>query len=157
MKLAVLFVCLGNICRSPTAHGVLLKKLERAGLAGLVRVDSAGTGDWHIGKAPDARTQAAASRAGYDLSQLRARVVCAEDFQRFDYILAMDQDNLRQLQAMRPAQFRGILELFLRQGGVDTGEVPDPYYGGPEGFEQVLSLVEQACDGLVRQLQERLR
>ncbi|MDT4839733.1 Low molecular weight protein-tyrosine-phosphatase YfkJ [compost metagenome] len=152
----VLFVCLGNICRSPTAEGVLLHKLREAGLAATVQVDSAGTGDWHVGKAPDARTRVAAQRRGYDLSQLRARQVAVEDFGRFDLILAMDTSNLANLHGLRPADAVAELDLFLRRYQLALDEVPDPYYGGEEGFEAVLDLVEQACDALILEIKGRL-
>lgn len=152
----VLFVCLGNICRSPTAEGVLRHKLLEAGLAGRIEVDSAGTGDWHVGKAPDSRTREAALRRGYDLSSLRARQVVAADFQRFDLLLAMDQHNLAHLQRMQPQSDAAELDLFLRRYQLSLDEVPDPYYGGEEGFEQVLDLLEQACDALVVELKGRL-
>ena len=151
----VLFVCLGNICRSPTAEGVLRGKLEQAGLADRVEVDSAGTAGWHIGKAPDPRTCQAAAKRGYDLSALRARQVSAEDFQRFDLVLAMDHSNLRDLKALHVGRGNGP-DLFLRRYGLATEEVPDPYYGGEDGFETVLDLVEQACDGLIAEIRERL-
>ena len=152
----VLFVCLGNICRSPTAEGVLRHKLQQAGLAGRVTVDSAGTGAWHVGKAPDPRTRAAAEQRGYLLHELRARQVEAEDFRRFDLILAMDRDNLRELQRLRPVGGGAELDLFLRRGGLAEHEVPDPYYGGEAGFERVLDMVELACDRLVAQFREAL-
>lgn len=152
----VLFVCLGNICRSPTAEGVLLHKLREAGLADQVRVDSAGTGDWHVGKAPDARTRVAAQRRGYDLSALRARQVAADDFARFDLILAMDESNLANLGRLRPGDGLAELDLFLRRYELALDEVPDPYYGGEAGFEQVLDLVEQACDALIVEIKGRL-
>ena len=152
----VLFVCLGNICRSPTAEGVLRHKLRAAGLEDRVQVDSAGTGDWHVGKAPDSRTRIAAQRRGYDLSALRARQVEAADFQRFDLILAMDQSNLRNLQALRPAGAQADLDLYLRRYELALDEVPDPYYGGEDGFEQVLDLIEQASEALLAEIRGRL-
>jgi protein-tyrosine phosphatase len=152
----VLFVCLGNICRSPTAEGVFRHKLREAGLEGHVEVDSAGTGDWHVGKAPDSRTRHAAQRRGYDLAALRGRQVSAGDFARFDLILAMDSGNLQHLQQMRPANSAAELDLFLRRYELALSEVPDPYYGGEEGFEQVLDLIEQACDALLVELRGRL-
>ncbi|WP_070886890.1 low molecular weight protein-tyrosine-phosphatase [Pseudomonas argentinensis] len=152
----VLFVCLGNICRSPTAEAVLRQRLQRAGLAERIEVDSAGTGDWHVGKVPDSRTQQAASRRGYDLSSLRGRQVSVDDFARCDLILAMDGANLRDLQRLRPAQARGELDLYLRRFGLAEDEVPDPYYGGSEGFEHVLDLLEQASDALLVELKGRL-
>lgn len=152
----VLFVCLGNICRSPTAEGVFRHRLRAAGLESRVRVDSAGTGDWHVGKAPDGRTRSAAQRRGYDLSALRARQVEAADFQRFDLILAMDRSNLRNLQALRPAAARADLDLYLRRYQLALDEVPDPYYGGEDGFEQVLDLIEQASEALLAEIRGRL-
>lgn len=152
----VLFVCLGNICRSPTAEAVLRHKLREAGLEGRIEVDSAGTGDWHIGKAPDARTLSAAKRRGYDLSMLRGRQVAADDFARFDLILAMDSSNLSHLRRLRPGAAAAELDLFLRRYRAALDEVPDPYYGGEEGFEQVLDLIEQASDALILELKGRL-
>jgi protein-tyrosine phosphatase len=152
----VLFVCLGNICRSPTAEGVFRHKLRAAGLEDRVQVDSAGTGDWHVGKAPDSRTRQAALRCGYDLSAQRARQVEVADFQRFDLILAMDQSNLRNLKAMRPTDARADLDLYLRRFELALDEVPDPYYGGEDGFEQVLDLIEQASDALLLEIKGRL-
>jgi len=154
LSIGVLFVCLGNICRSPTAHGVFGHKIAERGLQGRVHVDSAGTGDWHVGEAPDLRTQRAAAERGYDLSTLRARQFVAEDFRRFDFILAMDRSNLGALERMRPGSFRGELALFLSYGGGNgTLEVPDPYYGGARGFDTVLDLVEEAAEGLVAHLE----
>ncbi|NWL77897.1 protein-tyrosine-phosphatase [Pseudomonas taiwanensis] len=152
----VLFVCLGNICRSPTAEGVLRHKLREAGLAERVQVDSAGTGDWHVGKAPDARTRVAAQRRGYDLSQQRARQVARGDFADFDLILAMDENNLANLRRLRPGDSASELDLFLRRYQLELDEVPDPYYGGAEGFEQVLDLVERACEALIVEIKGRL-
>lgn len=152
----VLFVCLGNICRSPTAEGVMRHRLQQAGLAAQVAVDSAGTAAWHIGKAPDPRTCAAAAQRGYRLHELRARQVQAEDFARFDLILAMDHDNLRELQRLRPESAGAELDLLLCRGGLAEHEVPDPYYGGSDGFERVLDLVESACERLIEQIRERL-
>lgn len=153
---SVLFVCLGNICRSPTAHGVFAAQAAEAGLADRVRVDSAGTGAWHLGEPPDARAAAAARSRGYDLSQLRARQVDPADFERFDYILAMDRSNLSHLEAMCPAAFQGHLGLFLDfHPRPPFREVPDPYYGGDKGFEDVLDLVEAAGEGLLRVLESR--
>ncbi|NBA94174.1 low molecular weight protein-tyrosine-phosphatase [Pseudomonas sp. R5(2019)] len=151
----VLFVCMGNICRSPTAEGVLRHKLQAAGLGDRVVVASAGTGDWHVGKAPDSRTCRAAQLRGYDLSRQRAQQVSADDFARFDLILAMDEDNLSRLTALQPAGGKVELDLFLRRFEGVVSEVPDPYYGGEQGFEQVLDLIEHACDALVTELQRR--
>ncbi|MBD9398059.1 low molecular weight protein-tyrosine-phosphatase [Pseudomonas sp. PDM11] len=152
----VLFVCLGNICRSPTAEAVMRQRLQQAGLAERIELDSAGTGGWHVGKAPDSRTQQAASRRGYDLSSLRGRQVSVDDFARFDLILAMDSANLRDLQRIRPANARAELDLYLRRFELAEDEVPDPYYGGSEGFEHVLDLLEQASDALLIELKGRL-
>ncbi|WP_137886933.1 low molecular weight protein-tyrosine-phosphatase [Pseudomonas sp. 2FE] len=152
----VLFVCLGNICRSPTAEGVFRHKLREAGLEARVEVDSAGTGDWHVGKAADTRTRRAAQLRGYDLAQLRGRQVSTADFQAFDLILAMDQSNLQHLKAMRPASAKAELDLFLRRYQLALDEVPDPYYGGEDGFEQVLDLIEQASDALLNEVKGRL-
>ncbi|MFJ2981820.1 MULTISPECIES: low molecular weight protein-tyrosine-phosphatase [unclassified Pseudomonas] len=152
----VLFVCLGNICRSPTAEGVLRHQLQAAGLAEQVHVASAGTGDWHVGKAPDSRTCKAALARGYDLSQQRAQQVKASHFAGYDLILAMDESNLGHLRALRPHTAVGELDLFLRRYGAAVDEVPDPYYGGTEGFEQVLDLIEAACRELVVEIKGRL-
>ena len=152
MSVSVLFVCLGNICRSPTAHGVLQHKLAERGLAGRVVVDSAGTGGWHAGEPPDRRTQRHAATRGYDLSALRARQVVPADFTRFTHILAMDRSNLDDLQLLKPMTFSGELGLFLTYGSRGLLEVPDPYYGGAKGFEDVLDLVEDAAEGLIARL-----
>ena len=152
----VLFVCLGNICRSPTAEGVFRQRLHEAGLDGRVTVDSAGTAAWHVGKGPDPRTCRAALRRGYDLSPLRARQVAAEDYQHFDLMLAMDHDNLLRLKEFRPDGARAELDLFLGRYGLGRGVVPDPYHGGAEGFEQVLDLIEAGCDALISEIKGRL-
>ena len=152
----VLFVCLGNICRSPTAEGVLRHKLREAGLADHIEVASAGTGDWHVGKAPDKRSQAAAKLRGYDLSAQRAQQVTRADFAAYDLILAMDNSNLRHLKALQPAKGKAELDLFLRRYESEIDEVPDPYYDGDQGFEQVLDLIERASDRLVIELKGRL-
>ena len=144
-------VCMGNICRSPTAEGVLRAKLQRAGLGARVFVDSAGTLATHAGEAPDARAVAHAAKRGYDIAGLRARVVVAEDFERFDWLLAMDDDNLDWLRRRAPAGATERCALLLPFAGlaVDPPRVPDPYYGSTAGFERVLDLLEQACDPLV--------
>lgn len=153
----VLFVCLGNICRSPTADGIFRELVANAKLDQKIMVDSAGTGAWHIGKTPDSRTIAAAHARGYDLSVLRARQVTARDFDEFDYVLAMDEANLADLQQLKPAHFTGHLGLFLEFGARgDYREVPDPYYGGSDGFELVLDLVEDAAQGLLKHIRQRL-
>ena len=144
-------VCLGNICRSPTAEAVLRAKLEAAGLGDRIVVDSAGTGSWHIGSPPDPRSQRHAAKRGYDLSALRGRQVAEADFHRFDFILAMDEDNLADLQRLAPeGSSRAEVRLFAHV------EVPDPYAGGAASFEQVLDLVESASDAWVKNLVERL-
>jgi len=141
---------MGNICRSPTAEGVTRALTERAGLVDAFEFDSAGTHGYHIGKPPDARSREAAARRGYDLSSLRARQVSEFDFVRFDRILAMDRENLDLLQRACPGEHRHKLRLFLAYAeGCEVDEVPDPYHGGPEGFERVLDLVEQAAAGLL--------
>lgn len=152
----VLFVCLGNICRSPTAEGVFRHRVREAGLEERIHIDSAGTGDWHVGKAPDSRTCRAARLRGYDLSGLRARQFQREDFERFDLVLAMDRSNLRHIQAVRPATAWAELDLFLRRYDMALDEVPDPYYGGEDGFEQVLDLIERASDALLAEIKGRL-
>ena len=149
----VLFVCLGNICRSPTAHGVFEARVHQSGLHGHIEVDSCGTGDWHIGHPPDRRAAAEASRRGFPLDHLRARQVRSEDFEYFDYILAMDRQNLADLRAMCPPGFGGHLGLFLPFAPDNpTDEVPDPYYGGEEGFARVFDMVEAASEGLLREI-----
>jgi len=149
----VLFVCLGNICRSPTAEGVFRHIVTGSGLKDDVHIDSAGTSDWHIGRPPDSRTIDAARSRGYDLSCLRGRQVTAKDFAKFDFVLAMDRANLDELERIRPRSFAGHLGLFLAFGSQSTyTEVPDPYHGGARGFDLVLDLVEDACSGLVDHL-----
>ena len=152
----ILFVCLGNICRSPTAEGVLRHRLQQAGLEGQIEVASAGTGGWHAGEPPDKRTQRAAQLRGYDLSQQRAQQVRVQDFERYDLILAMDNSNFRDLQAMQPANGKAELDVFLRRYKGVKSEVPDPYYDGEQGFVEVLVLIEAACDGLVIELKGRV-
>ena len=149
----VLFVCLGNICRSPTAEGVLraIAAREYPGVA--LDVDSAGTANYHVGEPPDRRTVAAARRRGYDLAGLRARQVQDEDFSRFDYLLAMDRANLKELESRRPKDATARLALFLEFApNAESLEVPDPYYGGTEDFERVLDLCEMAARGLLTRL-----
>jgi protein-tyrosine phosphatase len=155
--LQVLFVCMGNICRSPMAEGVFRHRWHvRAGEVSLdadIGIDSAGTHSYHVGSAPDPRAQAAALRRGFDISDLAARPVAPDDFERFDYILAMDADNLEFLIGEADAEHHDKIKLFLdysvKKGG---GEVPDPYYGGPTGFERVLDLIEDATEGLIDEL-----
>jgi protein-tyrosine phosphatase len=154
MTVRVLFVCLGNICRSPTAEGVLRHLVTQDAPELQVEVDSAGTADYHIGEPPDLRSQRAAMRRGIDLSGLRARQVASADFAHFDFILAMDRGNLRELEAMRPKDSRARLQLFLQYAPeVGRLEVPDPYYGDAGGFEAVLDLTAAASRGLLAALQ----
>lgn len=149
-KTRVLFVCLGNICRSPTAEGVFRERVKQRNLDAAISIDSAGTGDWHIGRCADERAASTAFSRGYDLSDLRARQAVAEDFYNFDYILAMDEANLHDLQMMKPADYAGYLGLFLDFSEQQQyREVPDPYYGGEQGFELVLDLIEDASEGLL--------
>ena len=157
MSVSVLFVCLGNICRSPTAHGVFEQLVADHQLGHSIRTDSAGTAAWHIGKQPDSRSIAAAANRGYDLTPLRARQVTVSDFEHFDYILAMDQSNLTDLQRLCPPDYSGELALFLTYGDSDTLAVPDPYYGDGDGFESVLDLVEQASEGLLSHIQRNAK
>ena len=158
--LRILFVCMGNICRSPTAEGVLRAKLAQAGLQQYVKIDSAGTHNFHPDSPPDERSQQHALQRGYDLSQLRARQVVDADYAQFDMIFAMDWDNLALLQAECPSQHAHKLQLFMQHADQSKalGEiVPDPYHGGAAGFEHVLDLLEQASNGLVNKLLIRLK
>ncbi len=149
----VLFVCLGNICRSPTAQGVFEHLVTRENLGKDIIVDSAGTSGWHIDSAPDARTVQAAKSRGYDLSALRGRKAITQDFELFDFVLAMDQENLDVLKALKPKNYSGHLGLFLDfASNSSTREVPDPYYGGAKGFDTVLDLIEDASEGLLAHL-----
>jgi protein-tyrosine phosphatase len=155
-QVRILFVCLGNICRSPTAEGVFRVLAEREAPELEVWIDSAGTADYHVGSPPDARAQEAARRRGYDLSAQRARTVVAADFERFEYILAMDRQNLEVLTRRAPGHVRERVRLFLEFAPeTDELDVPDPYYGGPNGFEQVLDLIESASRGLLKHLREQ--
>ncbi|MBX3588425.1 MAG: low molecular weight phosphotyrosine protein phosphatase [Ramlibacter sp.] len=154
---SVLFVCMGNICRSPTAHGVFRHQVAQAGLAAVVRVDSAGTHNYHPGEPPDERSQAHAARRGYDLSDLRARQLRDSDFEAHDLILVMDWDNLALVQEECPPQHQHKVRRFTEFCQHHTSPVvPDPYYGGAQGFEQVLDLVEDAGVGLLRHVARRL-
>jgi protein-tyrosine phosphatase len=157
-QLHIVFFCMGNICRSPTAHGVFRQRVAQAGLQDWVRMDSAGTHNFHPGKAPDIRTQQHARLRGYDLSDLRARQLVDEDFEQAHLLLGMDWDNMALAESMAPShavrKLRRLTE-FCQQHA-DT-VVPDPYYGGAPDFERVLDLVEDACDGLLLYVQKRLR
>jgi len=151
----VLFVCLGNICRSPTAEGVLRHLAAQHVPRLALQIDSAGTADYHIGAPPDLRSQRAALRRGIDISGLRARHVTQDDFARFDLILAMDEENLRELEAMRPARAHASLKLFLEYAPeLKLRDVPDPYYGDADAFEKVLDLTTAASRGLLASLEE---
>ncbi|KGV08776.1 low molecular weight protein-tyrosine-phosphatase [Burkholderia pseudomallei] len=157
-SVAICFVCLGNICRSPTAEGVMRHQVAAAGLDGAIEIDSAGTGDWHVGEAPDARAQQAARARGYDLSALRARQIGDADFERFDLVLAMDGANLAALRKHCPPQYRGKVRLLMEfAGDGSAGDIADPYFGGARGFEQVLDQCEAACRGLLDSLRETAR
>jgi len=156
--ISVLFVCMGNICRSPTAEGFFRKAVVDAGLANRIRIESAGTHAYHLGAAPDRRAQAAAERRGVTLSHIRARRISNEDFESFDYIFAMDKDNLGELLERAPAEYHDKIKLFLDFAGTGrAAEVPDPYYGGAAGFELVLDLVEQASARLLQRVRTGLR
>ena len=156
-KFSILMVCMGNICRSPTAEGVLRRMLQEAELADAVRIDSAGTLDYHAGEPPDARSQKHAAKRGYDLSELRARQVRLEDFETFDLILAMDWQNLGELEDMCPPQHKHKLKRLMEFAPPGINDiVPDPYTGGPLMFERVLDHIEHACRGLLAYLRGRL-
>ncbi len=156
-QFSVLFVCMGNICRSPSAHGVVRHHLQQRYAHWPVTLDSAGTHGYHIGDPPDQRSVQAAARRGIVLDDLRARQVAVEDFHNFDLVLAMDEQNLQALQQIRPDNARAQLRLFLELApGLDVREVPDPYYGGANGFEHVLDLIEQATEGLLDEIAGRL-
>ena len=152
----ILFVCMGNICRSPTAEGVVSNIIINNRLEDLIKVDSAGTHGYHIDEPPDRRTREAALRRGVDLSGLRARKVVPEDFERFDLLLAMDRDNLALLKRGARPEHHAKLGLFMRYASrFEVEEVPDPYYGGEEGFELVLDMAEDAGQGLIESLLDR--
>ena len=144
-KPSVLFVCTGNICRSPTAEGVLRHLAQETGVA--LHVESAGIGDWHVGQPPDARALHHAKGRGYDLSAQRARQVRKSDFENFDLIVAMDRGHYAMLQEQCPSEHRAKIRMLIK-----GRDVPDPYYGGPDGFERVLDMVEAACLGLLHEL-----
>jgi protein-tyrosine phosphatase len=154
-RVRLLFVCLGNICRSPTAEGVMRGLLEREGLSGRILVESAGTGDWHVGSPPDARAAAAARARGLELDG-SARQVRGADFEDFDLLLAMDRENAEDLRRLAPGEPERAKVRLLREfdpaGGGRALDVPDPYYGAAGGFEEVLDLVEAACSGLLEEI-----
>ncbi len=152
----VLFVCTGNICRSPSAEGVFRHIVKEAGLEDVISVDSAGTHGYHVGEAPDVRSQAAARKRGYEISHIVARQVKADDFREFDLILAMDWENLAALQQMCPKVYQHKLMLLMRfSNEFEEATVPDPYYGGPEGFNKVLDYLEDACEGVMELVRKR--
>lgn len=156
-KLGVLFICMGNICRSPTAEAVFRHCVAAAGLQDRIFSDSAGTHDYHIGEPPDARAQQAALRRGYDMSRLRGRQVSARDFEEFDYVLAMDRRNLHLLERQCAPENLHKLLLFMEfSEKTQEREVPDPYYGGAQGFEQVLDMAEDAAQGLLHHIRGKL-
>jgi low molecular weight protein-tyrosine phosphatase len=152
---SVLFICMGNICRSPTAEGVFRKYVADAGLQDQVEIDSAGTHAYHTAEPADRRAQAAAEARGYSLKGIKARRVADEDFERFDWLLVMDEENRRVLLERADPQHHNKIRLFLDFADGDTREVPDPYYGGTAGFERVLDLVESAARGLLAELQKK--
>ena len=153
-KIGVLFVCMGNICRSPTAEGVFRHYVREAGLAEHIKTDSAGTHAYHVGDSPDRRARSAAERRGVSLDDIRARRVRSEDFERFDYVIAMDRDNLAMLIDQSEPEHHEKIRLFLEFSDSHEDEVPDPYYGGAAGFERVLDLVEDASKGLLEMLRK---
>ena len=157
-KHRILFVCLGNICRSPMAEGVFRRATEEAGLAHLFQIDSAGMGDWHQGQAPDQRAQEAARARGVDISAQSARKIELEDFDVFDLVVAMDGSNIADLQDIAPHAGRRKIRRFLDYAPhVDAQDVPDPYYGGRQGFDHALDLIEAAADGLLAELTDRAK
>jgi len=155
---SVLFVCLGNICRSPTAEGVFQHKVNEAGLTDKIRVDSAGTSAFHVGEPPDKRSQQEAQKVGYDLSYIRSRKAEAKDFVDFDLVIAMDLENYHNLSLLKTNGYNNKLKLFVRDYAPQLAieEVPDPYYGGAEGFTKVLQMIEVASDNLLSEIKEQL-
>lgn len=154
----VLFVCTGNICRSPSAEGVFRHYVAQAGLSDQIKTDSAGTHDYHVGDIPDPRAQNAAAKRGYDISTLRGRQVIRRDFVEYDYVLAMDQLNMRHLAPLCPPEHAHKLRLFMEFAyEATTREVPDPYYGTPRDFESVLDLLEAAAEGLLDHVRAQLQ
>jgi protein-tyrosine phosphatase len=149
MPIRILFVCMGNICRSPTAEGVFAKLVKEAGLEHAIASDSAGTADYHVGEAPDPRACASAAQRGYDLKDLRARQVARGDFEKFDYVLAMDEQNLWELKRVCPPEFLPKLHMFTEYASRGACDVPDPYYGGPQGFEAMYTILHRSCEGFL--------
>lgn len=160
MKMKLLFICLGNICRSPAAEGIMRQMVEERTLSNDIIVDSAGIGSWHVGEMPDPRMRKHAALRGYDLSPLRARQFRADDFQKFDYIIVMDEENYHDVMERGGvyADARKVLRMkdyFIRYKGQQS--VPDPYYGGAEGFERALNLIEDGCEGLLKDLVNKIK
>ncbi len=154
----VLFVCTGNICRSPTAEGVFRKLVEAGPLAGKVEIDSAGTQGYHVGQPPDPRAIEHAAKRGIDIKELRGRQLGADDFEHYDFLIAMDESHMRYMSAMCPTRLKHKIERLLDYGGSDKQtEVPDPYYGKPKDFEHALDLIEQGCAGLHEYMVDQLR
>jgi len=154
----ILFVCTGNICRSPTAEGVMRHLVQNANLEPMIEIDSAGTSSYHVGEAPDERSQAAAMNRGIDISKLRARTVKIEDFAYYDYILAVDKENYAILQKSCPKAYANKLGLLMDYAPqLKQREVPDPYYGGTRGFDNVLDLINAAAQGLLNEIRNRVR
>lgn len=160
MKMKLLFICLGNICRSPAAEGIMRQMVEERALSNDIIVDSAGIGSWHVGEMPDPRMRKHAARRGYDLSPLRARQFRSDDFWKFDYIVVMDEENYHDVMERGGvyADARKVLRMkdyFIRYKGQQS--VPDPYYGGAEGFERALNLIEDGCEGLLKDLVNKIK
>lgn len=156
MPVSVLFVCLGNICRSPAAQGILEKRIEEAGLQGQIAVDSCGTAAFNVGKSPDERSLSASLRAGYDISGQIARQICDEDYEEFDYIIAMDRINLTNVTAWAPVNYQGEIQLFMhycKNGG--NSQIPDPYYKEADAFDGVIKSLEKAADGLLAHIRKQ--
>ena len=151
----ILFVCMGNICRSPMAEGIFRKLVVNARLEIQFEIDSAGTGDWHLGNPPDQRAQEKASQRGVDLSSLRARQISPEDILYYDAIIAMDKDNLDRLKTIAPENHKHKIRLLLEYGDSPQLEVPDPYYGSDHGFDLVFDMIEEACQALLGELTHR--
>jgi len=158
MKVSVLFVCMGNICRSPMAEGVFRRRAEESGLLPSLDIDSAGTHAYHVGEPPDERAQLAAARRGVDISGLRGRRASTVDIERFDYVLAMDEDNIAVLRSIAPTGHEHKIRLFMEFApGREEREVPDPYFGTHSGFDRVLDMIEEATTGLLADLRTRLQ
>ncbi len=156
MTIKVMFVCMGNICRSPTAHGVFRKLIQDEGLNDDIYIESSGTHAYHVGESPDSRAQSTARGRGIELGDLRAQKIKASDFENFDYVLAMDEDNYSILSSLCPSQYRDRLQLFLNfADDSSVREVPDPYYGGASGFDYVFDLVEEGSRGLLADIRAR--